>query len=372
MNYGDNEINLNNEICAQLAIDILNNKVKNSISILCVIVLKYNSIKDIIKKYDINTLEKSAKNVELKISNNNSKINVENIIEIFKKEYNKIIINNNNIVIIDINDNGERKNNILINNKINNDKDENIINLNNENEKDKNAININTTKPNNLKKMNYNIYWGQIDKILNKLKMDQSQYSELKKIFQNLSNLEVNSKKISNLEQEINVLKEENKEIKEENKEIKNMLYKMKFKDIAKKFLDSFSYYSILEEAFILKSNEKSKRYSKIINGLEKAFPESKSKRKFIVLKCLIKRIGIFLDDDYSLLYSEIKDHYKNDIDIYKKEKNLSDFSSKIFCFLKIIGLNAYFDESYDFMKKYFNDNFEVNFTSDPIRDYLN
>ena len=74
-------------------------------------------------------------------------------------------------------------------------------------------------------------------------------------------------------------------------------------------------------------------RHDKIIKQLENAFEISKITKNFNILKCLIKKVGNFLDKDYSSIYWQIRESYQKDIDEYKKEKNLVNFFLEYFAF---------------------------------------
>ena len=49
-------------------------------------------------------------------------------------------------------------------------------------------------------------------------------------------------------------------------------------------------------------------RHDKIIKQLENAFEILKITKNFNILKCLIKKVGNFLDNDYSSIYWQIRE----------------------------------------------------------------
>ena len=418
INSTDNNINLNNDVCIKLSIDILNGKIKNNLVIYSSIVIKFDWVKELLKEYDLKILEKASSNTELIISQNNSKKNIKEIVDIFIKEYNKILLYNikNNAIKIEVkgekNEKEEKENNIK-NNQF--DLEKNIINFSSPN----------LSNSYNRKENNINIYWGELINILKKIKMEPDQFNELINIIKKLENsynensikiskleedknensikilklekdknensikiskLEKdkneNSIKISKLEEDKNELKSrleiaqkkisgletDKNEMKKEMNAIKSVIYNIQLKKNAEMFLKSFNSVLELKDYFLL-GNSKNEI---IIKRIKEKYKDYVDTEKFILLQNLInKTVNLIKDDDNQFANSLLKEKYQKDLEEYKIRKNII-IRHQFFYFLKGIGLKENFDESYSFLNKYYLDDFiPINNNDDMLNNYF-
>ena len=324
--FNDCQIDDKNEICINLIIDLLNNKISDNLqTIISYVILRCESFKTTIKNYDLKTIQKAAKNSIKRIESQyslDSIISVEKIVVVFIDEYEYLLLkeeNDNDIQdgqenqiydnkdINDIKEKGnledykkEKETDIIQDNGIDNKEKLNNQILDNKNQKikiigDNSNQNIINNNKQNYKRVNINIF----NEIINKINMDEKSRLELRNLFENMNNrineLEKEVKESKNNSQKFEKELKNNsqrfeKEIKEskekinllnvEVKEIKNILGKIQCREQAKTFLNGFNQYLEDEDKEAINNNKTKgdfyKKKSEIIEqALKKKFNSS-------------------------------------------------------------------------------------------------
>ena len=88
--FKDCLLNLDNDVCIQLIIDILNGKINNNLMIYSCVVLQFDKVKNYFKEYDLISLESVSEKVQL-IIRKYSKIDIYDITSIFIQEYTNLL-----------------------------------------------------------------------------------------------------------------------------------------------------------------------------------------------------------------------------------------------------------------------------------------
>ena len=303
---------------------------------------KCNPLK--VNNIDRSQVENVNQNIESISENKKNKLNCENLVS--KSEEEKI---NNNIIM----------RNELLTELIND-----YININN-----------NNFGANNIEKYKESIK-DIINKIINSKNMSEKQLSEslndLKNIIialldsnyklkEKVIKLEQDTKRLDkSLQENVEKLDELNEEIdylKYENEEIKDVLSDIQCRDQAKNFIRAFKHY-LTDKDYKDIRKDKTKKGKVISERLEDVFRKCKNKDNLALVQNLIKRACDTLNRGNASAHSLALtlENYEEDITNYKTKKKLTSLSSpEIFCFLLIVGISTdEFDESYDFLKKYF------------------
>lgn len=393
--FKDCLLNLDNDVCIQLIIDILNDKINNNLMIYSCVVLQFDKVKNYFKEYDLISLESVSEKVQL-IIRKYSKIDIYDITSIFIQEYTNLLsVKLINYIYANKNIENKEKNNILENKK------------NKEKKEDYNkSKKLNPFKSDIIKEKNNNIYWGKINKIINNLKMDSEQYSQLKDIFETLINkiskLEANenesqktileltnysdkmkndSDKLKNdmeqMKKDMDKMKNDMERIKNESditkkdmERMKNVICKMKLREEAKRFLDSFLLLLSLEEQFYNFNSEK--KYELILTRIKKKYKKFENTKKYKVLTNLIDRSINLLTYDNHFIYELIDNKYQKDFFEYSKKRKSLNIKSQFINYLKVISIEDEFDESYSFLDRYYYYDFNIkDIEIDILDDYF-
>ena len=407
--FKDCLLNLDDDVCIQLIIDILNGKINNNLMIYSCVVLQFDKVKNYFKEYDLISLESVSEKVQL-IIRKYSKIDIYDITSIFIQEYTNLLsVKLINYIYANKNIENKEKNNILENKK------------NKEKKEDHNkSKKLNPFKSDIIKEKNNNIYWGKINKIINNLKMDSEQYSQLKDIFETLINkiskLESNenesqktilaltnySDKMKNdsdklkkdmeqmkkdmdkmkndmerMKNESDITKKDMERMKNESditkkdmERMKNVICKMKLREEAKRFLDSFLLLLSLEEQFYNFNSEK--KYELIFTRIKKKYKKFENTKKYKVLTNLINRSINLLTYDNHFIYELIDNKYQKDFFEYSKKRNSLNIKSQFINYLKVISIEDEFDESYSFLDRYYYYDFNIKeIEIDILDDYF-
>ena len=193
--------------------------------------------------------------------------------------------------------------------------------------------------------------------------------NELRKLITNLTNdnNKLNSK-IFNLETTISDLQNEISHLKYENSCIKRVLSINQGREQSKNFLKNFKKY-LTEEDKIKITEDKNKKGDIMANRIYELFKDEAEQKKLSILTNLIRNSFNCINKvNYSanLIYL---DNYEEEIKEYKEEKNIAIlFSIEIFCFLISIQIEEdYFDEYFDYLKKYFDNNLDLKFCEEKV-----
>ena len=436
--FHETEINLEDEISLEIILDLFQKEQEDDLIIIqSLVILKYKSLRDVIKNYNISQISNALQNTFIKITNGvdiSRVIYVEKVLMIFREELQFL--------------NSKEKKKKRKNKKKKKNKESNTNTFNTKPEKEENRIDITADKKEEIKptkkitennpeqnlktsvtkddkiskdisqrKFNNSNSSIQIEKeefkdkigskeeeennkkikkgdnlkeyiiallykLLNMEDNKTTTLDELKKIFGNLidnndkmehklNNLikenESMQKQINGMQKQINDLttdKEsmENRIQKLENAytDLKEVLGNIQTRDFSKRVLKSFNRYLISDDFKKINENEdKSQKFIIISKRIEKKFCRFKKTEQMKMVTNLIKNCSnsIFQGNDYT--HSLSMDNYEEDIEKYKNDKNLRIMDSlNIFCFLIGLGITEeYFDDSFNFLKRYFDNN---------------
>lgn len=192
----------------------------------------------------------------------------------------------------------------------------------------------------------------------------------LNKEMKNLQNLMVNivdenkkmkekieemSQNILKQSQEIEELKESVEFLADECQDIKEILGNIQYRDLSKNFLRYFKTFLTDEDWKRIRKN-KYKRGEIITKRIEKSYPNAERQKMSIVLELVKKSSNLIQEGNY-LAHSPTLDKYEDEINAYRKKKNLKNLTSPIaFCFLVNLGISdTVFDKAYSFLTEFFN-----------------
>ena len=175
--------------------------------------------------------------------------------------------------------------------------------------------------------------------------------------------------------QDIENLKERVGFLEEDFEDMKDIISKIQFQDLSKNFLKCFNDYLTDEELKLIKKN-KDLRGQIISNRIEKLY-QNADKSKMEVIKNLVKSSSDLICEDNYLAHSITISEYENEIECYKQEKKLEQVKSPvIFCFVYFLGISQEFDDlfenSYNFLRLYFNRNLKSAKSKDLLDNYFN
>ena len=189
----------------------------------------------------------------------------------------------------------------------------------------------------NLQNLMVNIVNGN-----DKLKKDVEKLTEeMQKKNLEIEKLNQESKKykqdIENLEERVGFLEEDCEDMKD-------IISKIQFRDLSKKFLKCFNDYLTDEELKLIKKSKdlRGQIISNRIesNRIEKLYPNA-DKSKMEVIKKLVKSSSDLICESNYSVHSITISEYENEIDYYKKEKKLEQIQSPvIFCFVYFLGIS--------------------------------
>ena len=400
--FHDCQIDANNEVCINLLVDLLSNKISDECNvIISYIILRFKTFQTTIINYDLDVVQKAAENSIQKIKSlfsENDIIPVEKIFLVFIDEYENLLLIKKNT------EQNEENIQLLDNNEINKSKIVEIVTKEEEHKSDNNPIqnpetktledaNKNTINEKNILDKRVNI--NDLNKILDKIKMDEKSKLELMNFFQGLNNRidvlegevkeskeskqkiqgEVNELLENNnrLNGEVNRLNGEVNQLNNQNKEIKNILGKIQCREQGKTFLNSFYIYLDEKDKNDIEHNKTIKcdfykEKAKIIkNALDEKFSSFKENKKYKLVTKLIDVVADSLTKGNANAHSLVIDLYLKDIDAYNKENNVFSIEiPQIFCFLKGINFDSDFHEAYLFLSKYFDKGLDAISWRDP------
>lgn len=173
-------------------------------------------------------------------------------------------------------------------------------------------------------------------------------------------------------DQEIDNLKSRISDLEEECEETKEILGNIQCRKFSKNFLNCFDRYLTSDDEDRIKKNKKlkgviiSERIGKKFSGAEK--------NKLAVIQKLITSSSDLLNEANFFAHYLIIDNYEEEIKAYKNKKNLDKIDFPMtFCYL--ISLNIpqeYFEDSFAFLKKYFNKKLKPKNDDNILESYLN
>ena len=207
----------------------------------------------------------------------------------------------------------------------------------------------------------------------NKLKKDvEKMTEEMQK--KNLEIVKLNQD-IGNLNQDIENLEERVGFLEEDCEEMKETISKIQFRDLSKNFLKCFNRYLTNEELELIKK-KKHLRGDIISNKIGQLYPNA-DKKKMAVIQNLVKSSSDLIKEGNYLAHSITINQYDNEIEYYKKKKNLEKVKSPvIFCFVYFLGISQEFDDlfenSYAFLRLFFNRNLKSSKYEDLLDIYFN
>ena len=454
--FHETEINLEDEISLEIILDLFQKEQGDDLIIIqSLVILKYKSLRDVIKNYNISQISNALQNTFIKITNGvdiSRVIYVEKVLMIFREELQFL--------------NSKEKKKKRKNKKKKKNKESNTNTFNTKPEKEENRIDITADKKEEIKptkkitennpeqnlktsvtkddkiskdisqrKFNNSNSSIQIEKeefkdkigskeeennkkikkgdnlkkYINDLLLKEINFKdnktiildELKNIFNNLidnndkmeQKLNILIKEKESMQKQINDLVTDKESIQKqindlstdkesmENHiqkleniytELKKVLGNIQTRDFSKKVLKSFNRYLISDDLEkINKDVDKSQRGIIISERIEKKFYEFKKTEQMKMIANLIKNCSDSINqgNDYSLSM----DNYEEDIEKYKNDKNLRIMDSlNIFCFLIGLGITEeYFNESFDFLKRFFDNDMKFQENNEYLESYF-
>ena len=455
IDFHETGINLEDEISLEIILDLFQKEQGDDLIIIqSLVILEYNSLRDVIKNYNMPQISNALQNTFIKITTRidiSRVIYVEKVLMIFREELKNL--------------NSKEKKKKRKNKKKKKNKEFNTNSFNTEPEKEDNSINTTADKKEQIKpikniiennpeqktktliikddKISENISQKILnnsiqikkeefkDKIeikeeeeennkkikkgdnlkeyINGLLLKEINFEdnktiildELKNIFNNLidnndkmeQKLNILIKEKESMQKQINDLVTDKESIQKqindlstdkesmenhiqklENTytELKKVLGNIQTRDFSKKVLKSFNRYLISDDfEKINKDVDKSQRGIIISERIEKKFCEFKKTEQMKMVTNLIKICSNSINqrNDYSLSM----DNYEEDIEKYKKNKKLNVMNYlNIFRFLIGLGITEeYFNESFDFLKRFFDNDMKFQENNEYLESYF-
>ena len=138
-------------------------------------------------------------------------------------------------------------------------------------------------------------------------------------------------KKNQKMEKQIKELKESVEILTDECQDMKEILGNIQYRDLSKNFLKYFKTFLNEEDWKRIKKN-KYKRGEIIAQRIEKFYPKA-DKQKMSIVRELIKNSSNLIEEGNFLAHSVTLDKYEDEINAYKKKKNIKNLTSPIaFC----------------------------------------
>ena len=155
--------------------------------------------------------------------------------------------------------------------------------------------------------------------------------------------------------QDIKGLKESVDFLTEECQDMKEILGNIQYRDLSKNFLRSFSSFLTEEDWYLIKK-DKSEKGEIIAERIKQYYPKA-GKQKMSIVRKLVENSANLIQEGNYLEHSQTLDKYVDEINAYKKKKNLNNLTSPVaFCFLLNLGIaDDLFDNAYSFLTKFFN-----------------
>lgn len=341
INFKDSQIDFNNDNCLKMMDEFFCNEEKddNYLNLLALIIIRFETIKEVIEGCDYSLIRDSIIKVNAKIINTKTKLPIEKIIILFCCEIEKSSHNNDN------------------SNKTTISKIDNITNKRKKSEKE--SLKNDYSKYNTQNEIILNLgdnnkfaddYINEMYEKINKMeKAEKSDLDEIKKLMKYLidDNKIIKDKLKKNEEELANMKNDFDKKIND----LKDVVSNIQVRNLSKNFLFNFYPYLTEDDMFNIYIDPKLK--GKIIaDRLKKKFFKYTSNNKFKLILKLIDMSSKSLNKGNFLAHSIEYDYYKEKIEEFKKRRNIGVMNhTNIFCFL--VGINvdaASFDEAYDFL----------------------
>ena len=192
-----------------------------------------------------------------------------------------------------------------------------------------------------------------------------------KKIQKQEKKIQDQKKVIDKQSKDINVLKENVEILNEDCQEMKDIIGNIQYRDLSKNFLRTFK--NFLDDKDWKKiRKDRDKKGDIIASKVTSAFPRANKQKLDIVLN-LIKNSAKLIKEGNYLAHSRTLDSYEDDINDYKKEKNLNNLTSPIaFCFLVNLGISPdIFDDAYSFLSQNFDSDLSTSDVKTLLGSYL-
>ena len=202
-------------------------------------------------------------------------------------------------------------------------------------------------------------------------KQEKKIQNQEKKIQKQEKKIQDQKKVIDKQSKDINVLKENVEILNEDCQEMKDIIGNIQYRDLSKNFLRTFK--NFLDDKDWKKiRKDRDKKGDIIASKVTSAFPRANKQKLDIVLN-LIKNSAKLIKEGNYLAHSRTLDSYEDDINDYKKEKNLNNLTSPIaFCFLVNLGISPdIFDDAYSFLSQNFDSDLSTSDVKTLLGSYL-
>ena len=202
-------------------------------------------------------------------------------------------------------------------------------------------------------------------------KQEKKIQKQEKKIQKQEKNIQDQKEVIDKQSKDINVLKENVEILNEDCQEMKDIIGNIQYRDLSKNFLRTFK--NFLDDKDWKKiRKDRDKKGDIIASKVTSAFPRANKQKLDIVLN-LIKNSAKLIKEGNYLAHSRTLDSYEDDINDYKKEKNLNNLTSPIaFCFLVNLGISPdIFDDAYSFLSQNFDSDLSTSDVKTLLGSYL-
>ena len=401
LDYHENEINISDDVPLDLITEIFSRKQNDVESVIkSLIFLNYGSLENSIKNCDIDKFLSAIEAVCLKFKNTKNIVKlslcVEKITTMFvdelkrpqdkkkknkrKKKSKKLDYNENTKKEVKENRGGEsskNETNIINLNEgiidVKSDKDANKIFASESVDKQNNKKGETDDKDNLNQSEELNKYLNNIINYINNNMGNEAINEDMKKLqilMLNLADENMKMKgKIEEMEQnilkqnqeltkqrqEIKGLKESVEFLTEECQDMKEILCNLQFRDLSKNFLRYFYPFLTDDDWKIIRKNKEKK--GEIIAGIiENFYPKANKQEMSIVKELIINSAHLIQEGNYQT-HSIILEKYEDEINAYKKKKNLQNLTSPVaFCFLVNLGISDdVFDKAYSFLTEFFD-----------------
>ena len=180
------------------------------------------------------------------------------------------------------------------------------------------------------------------------------------------------AKRIKSLEGDNNKMKKESKIMKDDIQNLKDMLGSIQVRDLAKNFMNQFTYLLTKNDYYSIKKKYKSK-WEKIRERVEICFQAYKNNPKYDSFIELFKKSEKVIESGNNEAHSiALAVYEKNIIDTAKKHNLSLTDSNKIFFLLQLGVSEKSFKNGYKFLNEYFGENMERKILKDnPLDNFF-
>ena len=185
---------------------------------------------------------------------------------------------------------------------------------------------------------------------------------------------------VKNIQKIMHCLEDDNNKIKmqmenmklELNQNIKEILGNIQCRDLSKKFLRAFTINLTDNDWKQIRKNREKK--GKIISERIKIMYPNADKKKMNLIKILIEKSSSLILEGNSLAHHVEIEDYQEDIEAYKKKKNIKKLTSPLaFCLIISLGIPYdLFDDAYSFMEEYFDSELDMEYEENLLDIYFN